>query len=91
LVRCCASLWGTRICGSGFVIAAKTAVGVDTGRLEEALATLVKIPIPVSPNDLDAFRHWEQAEINVSVTLADLFRSILGAGPCPRAAITLWP
>jgi LemA protein len=64
---------------SAFVVAAKAAGGADTGKLEEALATLVKIPVPDTPNDLGAFRRWEQAEINVSMTLADLFRSIPGA------------
>ncbi len=60
------------------VAVVKTAGGIDTAKLEAAWLTLAKVPVPDEPDEESGFHHWEQAEINVSVALADLFRTIPG-------------
>ena len=67
-----------------FASVVKAAGGSGTATLENAVTALAAIPCPEEPNDRNAFRHWEQAEINVSVALADFFRSEPGGGDLRR-------
>jgi hypothetical protein len=57
-----------------FVGVLRAADGMDASKIEAAETTAASIPIPEAPDERAAFERWQQAEINVSVALADFFR-----------------